>query len=974
MEPMQERLLSNYRSQLRSQPNNESSKMLIESYLRPALKQFGIEEVRDFLREYVMSTAKDKSICSTIIHPSSDAGEEMSETYSDIDYEDSIKNRIHADDEISKSEPMKVINNNPNPSNSSLPLQVTVSTEPLQQSSLQCTTSANSSSDIMDVVGVEANIIDQPSSTAESVSLLIDSRNCKVEPPQPEISDSSSDIMDDILKHHNAYDDVCVDANIVERPSTERTFSEQLLHSSNNNSNKNTLVDSHIFQVALVETSNIRDAMDANSNQKLSTPQKDGLKIEPDEESFDIPETTNFESLISLKSKTTTSSSDDFSGYSEIDKPKYNEHNQRVRGPFGVETKKTIPNLPIEFDEPISWDQPLRHLMDSMVPCMVHVNNVIARPIFKVFKTPLEIASDDFPTSLHLDRTHINITAPKLNAAIICVVNMFVYAIRELFFSHPIKGTMVHKKFFDCLPSWTTKGRTIETFQLDANLMWASPIFRGHFCPINCERISFHEVIQKSFSKYYAFLNEGKVFSQSIYCNFIPRIRLPTECNMLQFQESIQKAFNNFKGQQLDENIMFVSFESLPVTSSPIPYTIRLLYQGKYVVYQTASLYYQNSVDDCLTTICAKSSNAEWYRFNWEKGNNVQAKYTQPLTEKNLPRCHVTYDTKLEYHLEGILFLRIWDQMSSYSSDFSDTLLPATMSRLDGTKNSNVTSEDLKLIRVPTAWLNDTIISNVLVRMHAYYNCPCIFVEEVSLALHDSSIMHACKKKREDMDEFVMSNAFDNLSVWEITYGRLDENLKISRSLEVFFEPSKSNFLFFPVNVHGNHWILLVLSTVQKRIFIIDSMDQNGTIKDAYLVAIFIKYLEYKSSISNGAFIFVSADWRIESLPATKQQDGYNCGIHLIINAAMLMRQIKDNESVQISFVEDPMPVYEKKSQVLKEKVNKVRTTLYKTFLYRDSFENVMSSIFAVDSVPNPATPKKAKVTKKVRSKVVFLG
>jgi len=39
-------------------------------------------------------------------------------------------------DEISKSEPMKVINNNPNSSNSSLLLQVTVSTEPLQQSSL----------------------------------------------------------------------------------------------------------------------------------------------------------------------------------------------------------------------------------------------------------------------------------------------------------------------------------------------------------------------------------------------------------------------------------------------------------------------------------------------------------------------------------------------------------------------------------------------------------------------------------------------------------------------------------------------------------------------------------------------------------------------------------------------------------------------------------------------------------------------
>jgi len=156
-------------------------------------------------------------------------------------------------------------------------------------------------------------------------------------------------------------------------------------------------------------------------------------------------------------------------------------------------------------------------------------------------------------------------------------------------------------------------------------------------------------------------------------------------------------------------------------------------------------------------------------------------------------------------------------------------------------------------------------------------------------------------------------------------------------------------------------------------------MDQNGNIKDAYLGAIFIKYLEYKSSISNGAFIFVSADWRIESLPATKQQDGYNCGIHVIINAALLMKQIKENESVQISFVEDPMPVYDKRSQVLKEKVNKVRTTLYKTFLYRDCFENVMSSICAVDiSIPNATTKssKKRKVTNKKDSRssnIVFL-
>jgi hypothetical protein len=68
--------------------------------LRPALKQFGIEEVRDYVfREYVMSTtAKDKTI-----QPCSDAGgEQMSEVfYSDIDEE-----------ERSNSELMVINNNN----------------------------------------------------------------------------------------------------------------------------------------------------------------------------------------------------------------------------------------------------------------------------------------------------------------------------------------------------------------------------------------------------------------------------------------------------------------------------------------------------------------------------------------------------------------------------------------------------------------------------------------------------------------------------------------------------------------------------------------------------------------------------------------------------------------------------------------------------------------------------------------------
>ena len=634
-----------------------------------------------------------------------------------------------------------------------------------------------------------------------------------------------------------------------------------------------------------------------------------------------------------------------------------------------------------EFDNPIPCKDPLRLLMDSMVPLMITSNNTIKNPVFKVFKEPSETISNSHPTYIHLDRLSQSSNAPKLNAVIVCVMNMFIYAIRELLFLLPLKGSFIHRKFFDIVRSWTSQGRNIETFHFKVESMWTSQLFKNHFCPTDCQNVSFHEVISRSFLKYYDFLNMNKPRNEHIFLNYIPNIPLSAQCDTTQFHDCIQKAFNLSRRSQLDENILFVSFDSFPVKKLPIPYTIRLSYEGKIVVYQTASICFKNSTNECVTTIFAKSSNAEWFRFGWERVNDVLAKFTLPIDDDLNPSCFpFKYEGSI-YRLEGIIFVRSWDQMSSFENDVCTELQPAIVSHFEGFQLADVSSEDIKSIRVQSAMVTDRIVSNVLLRLHAFFFCPSvIYVEENSQGLLDGILLHACGKTvdtKQEMDEFVMLNSYDDLNVWKTTYDRIDENLTISRNLEHFFEPSVPKFLFYPINVHNNtHWILLIVSTGQKCMFIIDSNEPTGNKTDVYIVAIFIKYCEYKASISNGAFIFVSADWRIVSLPATKQQDGVNCGIHLIINAAMIMRQIKNNERVEISFVEDPMPVYAKASKALKDKVNKVRTTLYNMFLYRDNFENVMSSIFAVDSVPNPAippkSPKKAKDTKNDRSKVVF--
>ena len=160
----------------------------------------------------------------------------------------------------------------------------------------------------------------------------------------------------------------------------------------------------------------------------------------------------------------------------------------------------------------------------------------------------------------------------------------------------------------------------------------------------------------------------------------------------------------------------------------------------------------------------------------------------------------------------------------------------------------------------------------------------------------------------------------------------------------------------------------MVVSTGQKRIFIMDSNLAEGKQSfDLYLGAILIKYLEYKASNSFGAFS-MDSNWRVESLPVCYQHDGYSCGIHVIVNAAKMMRQIKANSEVQISFVENPVPIYTGKVKYLREYVVNIRSIMFELFLYRETFENVIQAIFTPPLQNASQTPTKAKKDSKKKT------
>ena len=794
MPPLQERLLINF------QNHKLPNKVILESYMQPLLKVFDIAEIQEALRELVKYNAT--------FHQSTFTSDHQSTFTSDNKAADITENAFEASEIILSSPPHVNIT----------PVATTEISINMEMLSSSIQTSSPESSPPQHIALEDARMDvtnssqqDQEPSTTQVATTTEISTDLEII-----VSSSFQTLSAESSSSHHVAE--CDAMDVTNSSQQDQEPSTTQVATTTEISTDLEIIVSSSFQTLSAESSSSHhvaecDEMDV-TNSRQHQQQPSSLHKEVNLAStFDIPETSSSLATTTLQQHLSLQA-----------------------------TSKS--GKQFEFDNPIPCKDPLRLLMDSMVPLMITSNNTIKNPVFKVFKEPSETISNSHPTYIHLDRLSQSSNAPKLNAVIVCVMNMFIYAIRELLFLLPLKGSFIHRKFFDIVRSWTSQGRNIETFHFKVESMWTSQLFKNHFCPTDCQNVSFHEVISRSFLKYYDFLNMNKPRNEHIFLNYIPNIPLSAQCDTTQFHDCIQKAFNLSRRSQLDENILFVSFDSFPVKKLPIPYTIRLSYEGKIVVYQTASICFKNSTNECVTTIFAKSSNAEWFRFGWERVNDVLAKFTLPIDDDLNPSCFpFKYEGSI-YRLEGIIFVRSWDQMSSFENDVCTELQPAIVSHFEGFQLADVSSEDIKSIRVQSAMVTDRIVSNVLLRLHAFFFCPSvIYVEENSQGLLDGILLHACGKTvdtKQEMDEFVMLNSYDDLNVWKTTYDRIDENLTISRNLEHFFEPSVPKFLFYPINVHNNtHWILLIVSTGQKCMFIIDSNEPTGNKTDVYIVAIF---------------------------------------------------------------------------------------------------------------------------------------
>lgn len=115
--------------------------------------------------------------------------------------------------------------------------------------------------------------------------------------------------------------------------------------------------------------------------------------------------------------------------------------------------------------------------------------------------------------------------------------------------------------------------------------------------------------------------------------------------------------------------------------------------------------------------------------------------------------------------------------------------------------------------------------------------------------------------------------------------------------IAVFLDPLVKDkyysYIFFPLNdqeqlqtVGGTHWSLVVYGTQDKRLFHMDSIwDSNE--KQARKLAIKLK------------FYFKDIVDIITPLPTRQQQNGYDCGIHLMCNAENVARYVCANLDIR---------------------------------------------------------------------------
>lgn len=137
--------------------------------------------------------------------------------------------------------------------------------------------------------------------------------------------------------------------------------------------------------------------------------------------------------------------------------------------------------------------------------------------------------------------------------------------------------------------------------------------------------------------------------------------------------------------------------------------------------------------------------------------------------------------------------------------------------------------------------------------------------------------------------EYLESELFRNVSFLLFVSPEVTQCIKVSpqRELSIFLDPLVSSatrdFIFFALNDNelidssgGSHWSLLVLSRPEKMMFHFDS--SNGS-NDMQAIELAHKILKYFS---------LPVHNRFENVSCLQQNNGYDCGIHVLCNSERL--------------------------------------------------------------------------------------
>ena len=172
---------------------------------------------------------------------------------------------------------------------------------------------------------------------------------------------------------------------------------------------------------------------------------------------------------------------------------------------------------------------------------------------------------------------------------------------------------------------------------------------------------------------------------------------------------------------------------------------------------------------------------------------------------------------------------------------------------------------DLAILQHKTEWINDNIISFAI---EHYWRTQCkgdcsIKVITPSISQLIKSLVEVPTDIRKEMLDDVFSDSNDLSTNSLIIIPVSDEGITAVRR-------------------GGSHWSLLVLNSLTKTITHFDSMD-SANIVDARLMArILAQYFDQRQF-----------DPEIEIGKCPKQNNGYDCGLHVIANAMSVMSMFK---------------------------------------------------------------------------------